>query len=349
MSPLFTRLLVAICIVLLPGTLAAAVVDDLYQTEVSVEDHSQRALTIASRQALSEVLVKVCGSTEVLGNPAIASELSRARNYVQQYSYTRDQDAQGDITALFEFDKSLVSRLVTESGAPLWTATRPEVLVWMVAQEGGSKSFVNWDLNPEVLEAVQQDFSRRGVPVQLPLFDLQDTAALGVEDVWRLQASPLYAASHRYGVQHVLAGRFSKLSSGQWVGDWTYLSDITRVDRSVSLGPLDMFLGEGVALVAEEMAGRYAVAASGADHSGIVMSVAGVDSYQDYGEIVAWLEGLELIEHANVELIRGDEIQLRLIAQAEAAQLRPIIELNKRLLPLSSVVGDDQLIYQWQN
>jgi hypothetical protein len=110
-----------------------------------------------------------------------------------------------------------------------------------------------------------------------------------------------------------------------------------------------VFLGEGIALVAEEMAGRYAVAASGVDLGGISMSVAGVEGYSDYAKIVAWLEGLELIEHANVEFIRGDEIQLRLIAQADADQLREIIELNRRLQPLVSIAGGDQLIYQWQN
>jgi hypothetical protein len=259
MPHLCLRLLAPLVFMLMSGPLAAAVGKTLDEAEVPVENHSQRALTVASRDALSEVLVKVSGSAAVLANPVIAAELGQARNYVQQYSYTRDQDAEGDLTARFEFDSSVISRLVTESGAPLWTANRPEVLVWIVTQNAGGKHFLNWDIAPEVMEAVQQDFARRGVPMRFPLFDLQDTAALSIDEAWRLQAAPLYMASRRYGVQHVLAGRLSGLSTGQWVGDWTYLSDVSRVDRSVNAESVAVFLGEGIALVAEEMAGRYAV------------------------------------------------------------------------------------------
>ena len=129
---------------------------------------------------------------------------------------------------------------------------------------------------------------------------------------------------------------------------WAYLSSANRSDRSITAESVEAFMVQGVALVAEEMAGRYAVATSGADVGGITMSVIGVDSYNDYGKIVSWLESLELIAHANVETIRGSEIQLRLIAQADARQLKTTIELNKRLVPVSSGMGIDQLSYQWQ-
>jgi hypothetical protein len=78
------------------------------------------------------------------------------------------------------------------------------------------------------------------------------------------------------------------------------------------------------------------------------MSVVGVFSYADYAGIVAWLEGLELIEHANIQRIRGDRVELRLHAQADAGQLAAIIELNKRLVPLTPADPNQPLSYQWQ-
>jgi hypothetical protein len=353
LPPLFLRQLLRVLALLLLAPISgpgrAALVENLYEAEVPVTDHGQQALAVASRVALSEVLVKVSGSVGILQNPTIVTELARARSYVQQYSYTRDEDAVGDLAARFEFDASVVSRLVTGSGAPIWTANRPAVLVWIVEQEAGSRQFVNWDTDSEVLAEVQQGFARRGVPVRFPLFDLQDSASLTVDQAWRLQASPILSASQRYGVQDILAGRLIELSTGEWVGDWTYLSVNNRVDRSVSADSVENFLGIGVALVAEEMAGRYAVAAAGGDTGGVVMSVVGVDNYVDYANIVTWLESLELITHANVETIRGNEILLRLTSRANASQLRAIIELNQRLVPLSSISGLDQLSYQWQN
>lgn len=187
------------------------------------------------------------------------------------------------------------------------------------------------------------------MPVRFPLLDLQDTASLAVDDVWQLQASPISIASQRYGVQNILAGRLTGLSSGEWVGDWSYLSENSRVDHSVGAGSVESFLAAGVSLVAEEMSGRYAVATTESASGGIVMEVKGVNSYIDYANIVAWLESLELIEHANIETINGGEIQLRLDARADASQLRTIIELNQRLIPVTPVMNPDQLSYQWRN
>ncbi len=347
--PWLARRLASLLIVMLSGPAFAVVVENLYEAEVTVADHGKQALAAAAKVALSEVFVKVSGSVEVLQNPAIAAELKRARTYVQQYSYTRDEDAQGDLAARFEFDSSVVSRLVTDSGAPLWTANRPAVLVWVVVKDAQGSRFLSRELAPEVLAKLQQGFGQRGVPLRFPLHDLQDSATLSVDEVWRLQASPIFNASQRYGVQDVLAGRLTVLSSGTWLGDWIYLSEDNRVDRSVTAESVDAFLGEGVSLVAEEMAGRYAVATSSTQAGGIMMSVSGVSNYRDYADIVAWLESLELIEHANVETIRGPDIQLRLLARADASQLKATIELNQRLIPREETLTSDQLSYQWQN
>ena len=332
-----------------PAVSSAEVVKNLYEATVPVAGHSESALSDASARALSQVLVKVSGSVDVLQNPAIATGLNQARSYVQQYSYTRDQDATGDLSARFEFADSVISKMLTDSGAPLWTANRPAVLVWIVSQDSDGRHFVIAETAPEVMSALRGGFDERGIPVRFPLLDLQDAASLTVEDAWRLQASPILGASQRYGVQDILAGRLTGLSTGKWVGDWSYLAESGRVNRSVTADSVEVFLAAGVSLVAEEMAGRYAVAAAQANVGGIVMSVNGVRDFGDYAKIVAWLEGLELIQHANIESVRGSDIQLRLIARADANQLRPIIELNDRLQPLSADIITDELSYQWQN
>ena len=109
------------------------------------------------------------------------------------------------------------------------------------------------------------------------------------------------------------------------------------------------FVERGVTIVAEDMAARYAVAPTLSDQGGLTLSVQGVQRYADYAGVVAWLEGLELIEHANVERISGDRIELRLKASAGAGQLASIIELNERLIPVPPQAPHIQLSYQWQN
>ena len=81
----------------------------------------------------------------------------------------------------------------------------------------------------------------------------------------------------------------------------------------------------------------------------MTLSVQGVEHYGDYAGIVSWLERLELVEHANVERITGDQIELRVTSSADAGQLAALIELNQRLSPLPPVAPHIQLSYQWQN
>lgn len=332
-------------------TAAAAGADtvaDLYAAEVPVADQTGGSRASAARDALAEVLVKVTGGESVLRNEVIQDALGKAQEQVQQYAYRRGEEP-GELFARFEFDATFVTGLVARAGEPLWTARRPRVLVWLVLEDGDGRRFVTAETTPELTADLVSEFDRRGVPLQLPLYDLADSAALSTEQAWQLYGPALQTASERYRVENILAGRLAALSSGSWVGDWSYLHEGDRSDRSFTAPTFRAFSREGVALVAEAMARRYAVAPTGKPVEGVILSITGVDRYADYAQIVSWLENLELVERANVEWIRGDEIRLRLHAQAEADQLAAIIELNRHFQPLPAGASDAALSYRWQS
>jgi hypothetical protein len=342
---------VTLALLLFSGIARAEVIRDMYSAEVPVADQSSAELARASRLGLSVVLVKVSGSMEVLGNPVVREALGGGRNRLQRYAYNGDPGSPGSLLVTMLFDSAYITRLVIDAGLPLWTANRPMVLLWLVEEGDGGRQFVNVETEPAQVTTLRGEFSRRGVPVQLPLYDLSDTAALGPNQAWDLNSAALLQASARYNLENVLAGRFAQLATGQVAGEWVYLWQDQRLKRSVTAENEKLFLREGVALVAEAMAARYAMAAT-ANEGGLTLSVTGVTGYADYAAIVAWMEGLELVERANIEQVEGDVILLRLQAQADAAQLATIIELNKRLIPIPVVipgaVPTADLNYQWQ-
>lgn len=329
--------------------LPAETVRDLYAAQVPVEDQSEGALSSASRGALAEVLVKVSGHQEVLENPDIASALREARRHVLQYAYVRNQGEAEALEARFEFDSDWVVEVLTAAGEPLWTANRPLVLVWMVTEDAGGRYFVNHDTSPELANLVLEKFRQRGVPVRLPLFDLADSTALAPEQAWRLEGAALEAASARYDVENFIAGRMAALSTGAATGDWSYFYGGDRSDRTFTAASAEEFVTHGVSMVAEGMASRYAVAPTRGASGGVILSVQGVQRYADYAGIVAWLQGLELVEHANLERVSNDLIEIRLIANADPGQLTTLIELNQRLAPLPPQAPHIQLSYQWRN
>lgn len=351
MNKLFVRYFgFALALLLCGGAVRAEIVRDMYSAEVPVADQSSAELVRASRLGLSEVLVKVSGSVEVLGNPLVKAAKRGARDRLQRYAYSPDPDIAGALLVKMLFDSAYITQLVIEAGLPLWTANRPLALLWLVEDAAGGRQYVNVETAPALVTALRGEFSRRGVPLQLPLYDLSDTAALSPGQAWSLDGAAVLEASARYNLENVLVGRFARLATGQVAGEWVYLRENERLARSVTVENEELFLREGVSLVAEAMAARYAVAAT-ANDGGLTMSVTGVVGYADYAAIVAWLEELELVERANIEKVEGDVILLRLQAQADATQLATIIELNKRLIPLPDTIsGADrtaELNYQW--
>ena len=248
----------------------------------------------------------------------------------------------------FEFDRQLVTDLVTAAGEPLWTANRPAVLAWFVVEEQGEAVFVGRDTSPEAAEAMVAAFTRRGVPVRLPLLDLEDTAALSADDVQALDAGKLREASARYDVDHIVAARINVLSTGETVGDWSYFFEDERLDRQVSAADFDSHVQAGVDLVGTAMASLYSVAPVDVEGGGVLMSVVGVGAYADYAAVLNWLEGLELVDGVKVVRLAGDRLELRLDARTEASQLPSIIELNPRLQPSLVIEPGMQLSYQWQ-
>lgn len=330
------------------GGALADVVADLYTATVPVADQSSQALATASKEAMAEVLVKVSGSRDVLQSPSVAAALGDARNHVQQYAYVQGKPPAAPLSLRFEFGGPYVTDLVAQSGAPLWTANRPVVLAWVVVEDEQGRRFVNQESAPQEAQWLIEEFSRRGVPVQLPVFDLTDTAAVSLSDVWALDATTLLAASARYNVQDVIVGRLAKSSGGQSLGDWSYLRQNEQINRSVTVPDVQAFMRNGVNIVATDMASRYAVAPTSGAGGGVRVSITGVTNYADYAAIVSWLEKLELVDYANLEQVQGERVDFTLQARADAAQLSAILQLNERLVALPMAGDGAQLNYQWR-
>jgi hypothetical protein len=344
------------------GAARAELVKDLYEAEVAVADQSAAELARAAGQGLSDVLVKVSGSTQLLSNPTISKALGDARNRVERYSYGKGPGVPPQNSVKLLFDGAYVTGLVVGAGAPLWTANRPAVLVWLVIEDAAGRVFLKAATAPALMAAVQGEFARRGVPIQLPTHDAADAAALTPDQAWNLDDPALVPASARYQLQDILVGRVSLLEGGGATGEWSFLQGDNRVRRTSTVASEELFVRDGAALVAETLAARYAVAASSTGGN-VTLAVSGVTSYADYAAVITWLEGLELVERADVESVRGDTVTLNLKAKAGAAQLASIIELNKRLVPIPAVgpglagpglagpgpVGPGpELSYQWQ-
>ena len=328
----------------------AVVVENLHRALVDVEDHSNAALQRATRQGLAQVFVKVSGGPGVLEYGDVRRALDRAPSFMQRYRYLRPDD--GGLKLQVSFDAQLVNEVLRDAGAPLWTANRPPVLVWLVAEDDTGRHRVNRDSNPELFDALAEQLERRGVPAVYPLYDLEDTVALSVHELWQLDDIAIANASQRYGVVNVLIGRLTALPDDKWMGDWLYIAERDALETSFYGEQAATFSTTAVDLVADSMAARYAIAAN-AGGASVLVRVDQLGEYGAYREVLQYLEDIELIDAAWPAYVEGDSVVFRLSAQAEPEQLHRIIALNRRLQrqesppPLERGPLNQALAYRW--
>ncbi|MEO1079612.1 MAG: DUF2066 domain-containing protein [Pseudomonadota bacterium] len=346
MRTVYPLLIAAMLSLAVHGTVAQAeILTDIYTAFLPAEARGEAALRAARRRGLEQVLVKASGDATAAQRAATRSALDDAERYLLRYSYVKAPD--GSTQLRLDYDEREVQALLRSADLPLWTANRPPVLAWLVISEGGSRHFLSPETEAESVAELRKGFSRRGVPLQLPLYDLEDTAALSPGEAWRQSSGALIDASRRYRDSEVLAGRAARTASGRWVGDWQLLYEGRWVKRQASGASFADIAEAGADLVASAIAGRYAVSLTDNTDLRHRVTLRGVRAYDDLVAAQGVLEGLEAVRRVVPERLVGDQVSLRIEADADLVQLARIIELDQRFVPTPAPSGDAGLFYEW--
>ena len=190
---------------------SAAQVTDLYQGKAPTSGD----MAAAQSQALGEVLIKVTGKRDILTQPAVVKALTAPGEFVQHYGY---QDV-GPVKFLkADFDVAKVNALVAESKFALLGPARPQVAIWLVINEGERRILPDQSSDGWAA-ALRTQAQAMGLPISIPLMDLDDNMAVNATDVWGRFADPILKASQRYGAEMVVLGKLTP-EGESWSIDW---------------------------------------------------------------------------------------------------------------------------------
>ncbi|OJF68264.1 hypothetical protein BK026_05410 [Alteromonas sp. V450] len=175
------------------------------EAQVMVDDQSQRTQQKALKQALSQVFLKMTGSSSVLNNEGIRAALSSPQSFLRSYRFAFEN---AKTYYVAEFDKQKLTTLIQQELLPLWGDRRPETIVWLV-EEGASdnRTILDESMDSDLKNSLIQTAKQRGVPVSLPLMDLTDSVNITTYDVWGRFIEPLRNASVRYTVDNIIGAR----------------------------------------------------------------------------------------------------------------------------------------------
>jgi len=242
------------------------------------------------------------------------------------------------------FNASNVESALVRLEQPVWGAERPLTLVWIAVDAGlGQRELLAAESQPtgqrselETTLAVfraelAQVADERGLLLALPLLDIEDMTALSFADVWGGFRDRVVRASERYGADDILIAQIRLTDFGA-VTRWTLL----RGGREISL-PGQAFR-DGLDALADVYAAEFSTLGGA---SSAAVTIVGINSLDDYGRVMRYLESLSLLEAVEPEELLDGALRVRVAARGGEFALRRVFELSELLQP----TANDELTY----
>ncbi len=316
---------------------AASIVPDLYSASVPVPDQSASARSSALSSALASVLVKVTGESGAADDDVFSDMLAHPQRYLQQYRYEQRQEplpsGSGEQTVVYldaHFDKQALDRALGDLSQPIWGRERPETLIWLAVQDGEQRAIVSSDSDAAALASARKAADARGLPVVLPLMDLEDQNQIGFADIWGTFDDRIQAASARYQSNAILVGRLSA-TDDNWTARWQLLDQGQTTSWQGGPGTLDTVVASGLDHVADLYASAYALQA-GSDFSDVTLvTVDGVDTLEAYARVSKYLSGLTPVTGVELLAVDSDSVRFLVHSRGTADSLGQAIALGGML------------------
>jgi hypothetical protein len=303
----------------------AATFPNLYGATVTLEPNVTDVRATATQAALARVLTRVTGRRGAPLDPQLQPLLSEPSRYLNSYGVDRQGRPQ------VSFNATRIDQALNELNLPIWGPERPLTLLWIAVDDGvGGRALLPAnelvaDLSPammQLLTMIRTELltvaDERGLPIALPLLDLEDLNAVSFTDVWGGFEDRVVAASARYRADAVLIGRVRPSFGGNEV-QWLLIQDAVR-------RPIDgVAVRDGLDAVADLYAAELGVIGGARTTRLTVLDIA---TPADYGRVMSYLEGLSVLQTVDVESLEQGVLSLRVAARGDARVLERVLSLG---------------------
>ncbi|WP_223669230.1 DUF2066 domain-containing protein [Kangiella shandongensis] len=332
-QPLKLVLVALLAFALFNQTSQAEKVYGLYTAVWPVESQSSAIRAQAIKKSFEQALIRVSGSREVLRSPSIKNVVANAEQYLRRYSYQKLSAAEQMIyekPLLLKgtFDKAAILRALKQASQPIWGEERPSGIFWVAYESNGQRRIASEE-TAFISAGLEIAADSRGLPVSLPLMDIDDQAALEVTDVWGRFEEPIESASERYARDYWVAGQLSK-SNGQWQGSWL-ISIQGRSERFSTVGMTSYeAMNAAVNRVADTLSSKLAVVLS--EHAQeVLISVENLRDFESFAGLQKFLNSLAMVKSASAVEVAGDTVLFKVESLTAPQNLIEAITLGNNL------------------
>lgn len=300
--------LFALCLPLFSLPALAVPVSGLYQVREAVTSQQPEERVTALNRALETLVLRLTGDAQALQSPALEGVRQDPQQLVSQYVYEGD-------TLVVDFDPMTTENKLRQAGLPLWGANRPAILTWWIVPSREEGSLVGD--GQESAKPLQQAAQHRGLPLRLPLADLQEQLIATSDNLSASQPDVLREASARYDADALLTVLAREEYAGM-TADWRLWLGDTREQGTVKGGSQQELADAVLLAVSERLAPRFLVKPGAT--SALTLEVQGAN-------LGRFAELERLLEPFSARLLRASGDLLVWQVNASAAQLRAQLAL----------------------
>lgn len=336
-----THYLVVLLLCLAAPVLQANI-QQLYEAAVPVQDQSPAARGPALKEVLRSVVIKVTGQDVV--PESFFRQALRIEDLVRQFGYeTREVPGsrRPQLHLWAKLDEVGVKQLIRRAGMPIWPEERPATLIWLALDDGKAQQVLAEGSDHKAIKTLAELADRRGLPIVLPLMDLQESSLIDFDVVSTMQLEPLQSPSENYGSHYVLLGHVQMLEMGLWRGRWKLLGENEPVTTTPA-GPLADVLAAGINPLASRIARQFSSVSYVDSEQYIDLTIDDINGAADYAKSLKYLQSLSLVSQVDLIGVENQMVNFRLHTKADIASILQVIGLGRVLYARDTI---DQLVF----
>jgi hypothetical protein len=315
-------------LIFFPGRVSPVEVKDLYDIDIPVDNRDSARLNETFELALIDVLMRVTGKREIITQNGVGDLLKNPAQYVQQYRYMETEEQPPLLRLWVRFDGPALEGRLIRLGLPVWGKERPAVLIWLAIEQGGQRYLAVQGSDLDAYGVIKATAHRLRIPVIFPLLDLEDRNIVSVADVVGGFDDRVRQASTRYRADAALIVRATGHSDGYWKTHWRLYSGDEAADWVSSGNDFDAVLRDGMEHTVMNLSSHLAVNYQSEDGAMATLIVDGVEQLEDYARLLAYIDGLALINRQYPHSIEATRASFQLHLRGAPRDLERLIDLG---------------------
>lgn len=335
-----------LCFIFASSWCYAKPLSTLYEVPLACESQQEAERQALFTQGFLQVLGRLSSDPHIGSAANVKAALKHVVDYVEQYTYEKN-------TLVVRYNEALIKELLGKTGGAVWGSDRPQVVLWLALEQNDERHLVGAETDPDVHATLKKIAQQQGLPLVLPLMDLEDVSLVTVTDVWGQFTDVLTTASQRYHAKILLVGRLKQVE-GRWQSDWTlrYADLPTRWQGEGN--SLEKVMENALQKTSQYLRQQLAVPTNSHQTAGqpLLIGIQGIRTRGDFKNVSRYLNHLNGIKSVEVQQVIGDTALFEIIPYGSQGKATFAQMLNGEqhliaAIPRQSLANVD-LVYEWE-